>query len=148
MKTIKHEIEINSSQEDVFDLTQNYSKRLEWDPYLIEAYLMNGAKSPAVGVESLCKNHSGSAMVSKYISFNRPNVAAVSMTKGPWILKRFSGAWNVKYLSESSSRLVFTYNFELRGGIIGSLFLPLAISKFSKDMKARLVAIKHFLESQ
>ena len=146
MKTIKHQIEISSSQEEIFDLTQNYSKRLEWDPYLAEAYLLDGAKDANIGVKSLCKNHSGSTMVSKYISFNRPNVAAVTMTEGPWILKRFSGAWNVKYVKENSSILIFTYNFELKGGIMGKLLLPLAAAKFSKDMRARLISIKSFIE--
>lgn len=35
-------------------------------------------------------------MISRYISFHRPYVAAVTMVKGNYILKRFSGAWNVK----------------------------------------------------
>jgi hypothetical protein len=34
MKTIRSAIEIARPQEVVFDLTQNYAKRLEWDPYL------------------------------------------------------------------------------------------------------------------
>jgi ribosome-associated toxin RatA of RatAB toxin-antitoxin module len=68
------------------------------------------------------------------------------MVKGPLVLKRFSGAWNVKKLSETRSLLVFTYNFELKGGFIGRLFLPVAVYAFSKDMKNRLLAIKHYLD--
>jgi len=146
MKTIKHQIEIDCSQERLFDLTQDYKKRLEWDPYLTEAYLLDGAKHADLGVDSYCRNRSGSVMISRYISFDRPNVAAVTMVKGPLILKRFSGAWNVKKLSEERSLLVFTYNFELKGGFIGRLFLPIAVYVFSKDMKNRLLAIKHYLE--
>ena len=146
MKTIKHQIEIARSQVEVFDLTQDYSKRLDWDPYLIEAYLLGGAERADVGVESYCKNRSGSVMISKYISFNRPNVAAVTMVKGPFILVRFSGAWNVKTLSEKRSILIFAYNFELKGGFIGRLLVPFAAIMFSKDMNQRLLAIKHYLE--
>ena len=36
MKTIRSAIEIARPQEVVFDLTQNYAKRLEWDPYLVD----------------------------------------------------------------------------------------------------------------
>ena len=36
MKTIRAAIEIAQAQEAVFDLTQNYAKRLEWDPYLVD----------------------------------------------------------------------------------------------------------------
>ena len=55
MKTIRAAIEIAQPQEVVFDLTQNYTKRLEWDPYLSEAYLMKNATEPAVGVDAYCK---------------------------------------------------------------------------------------------
>ena len=48
MKTIRSTIEIARPQEVVFDLTQNYAKRLEWDPYLTEAYLLKEAAEPAV----------------------------------------------------------------------------------------------------
>lgn len=146
MKTIKHQIEIECNQEKLFDLTQDYAKRLDWDPYLTEAFLLDGAENAGVGVDSYCKNRSGSVMVSRYISFDRPNVAAVSMIKGPQLLKRFSGAWNVKKLSETRSLLIFTYNFELKGGFIGRLVLPIAVYVFSRDMKSRPLAIKSYLE--
>ena len=64
MKTIRVAIEIAQAQEVVFDLTQNYAQRLEWDPYLSEAYLMKNATEPAVGVDAYCKNRNGSVMVS------------------------------------------------------------------------------------
>ncbi|MEY2862459.1 MAG: hypothetical protein RLY58_166 [Pseudomonadota bacterium] len=147
MKTIKHQIEVDCCQQKLFDLTQDYSRRLEWDPYLTEAYLCDGAEHADVGVDSYCKNHFGSAMVSRYMSFDRPHVAAVTMIRGPFILKRFSGAWNVKTLGEVQSLLIFTYNFELKGGGVGRLFLPVVAYIFSKDMKKRLLAIKHYLES-
>lgn len=147
MKTIRSAIEIARSQEVVFDLTQNYAKRLEWDPYLSEAYLMKNATAPAVGVDAYCKNRNGSVMVSRYISFNRPSVAAVNMIKGPKILKRFSGAWNVHKIDEQHSELIFTYHFDLRWGIVGSLFTPWVRWHFQREMNKRLVAIKAYLEA-
>lgn len=146
MKTIRHELEIACPQESLFDLTQDYTRRLEWDPYLVEARLLHGAETAAIGVDSCCKNRSGSSMVARYISFNRPTVAAVTMIEGPKILERFSGAWNVRKLDEHHSMLTFTYNFTLRGGAIGRLFTPIASQVFSRDMKTRLVAIKAFAE--
>jgi ribosome-associated toxin RatA of RatAB toxin-antitoxin module len=86
-------------------------------------------------------------MISRYISFNRPSVAAVTMIEGPLILKRFSGAWNVKKLDDGKSLLTFTYSFELRGGLLGKIFTPVAVYLFSKDMRARLVSLKQYLES-
>lgn len=148
MKTIKHQIEIKQNQADVFDLTQDYSKSLEWDTYLSEAYLLGGANTADVGVDSLCKNKSGSIMISRYISFNRPNVAAVTMVKGPFILSRFSGAWNVKRIDDMKSLLIFTYHFELKGGFFGKILLPIVTHLFSKDMKKRLISIKSYIENK
>ncbi len=148
MKRIREEIEVCMAQEELFDLTQDYIRRLEWDPYLKEACLLNGAEKADVGVESFCKNNSGSIMISKYISFNRPSSAAITMTKGPAILKRFSGAWNVKRISSQHSILVFTYNFELKGGLLGKLLSPIASFLFARDMKKRLLAIKEFVETK
>ena len=148
MKTIKHQIEIKQNQADVFDLTQDYSKRLEWDTYLSEAYLLGGANTADVGVDSLCKNKSGSIMISRYISFNRPNVAAVTMVKGPFILSRFSGAWNVKRIDDMKSLLILTYHFELKGGFFGKILLPIVTHLFSKDMKKRLISIKSYIENK
>ena len=147
MKTIRSAINIAQPQELVFDLTQNYAKRLEWDPYLSEAYLMKNATAPAVGVDAYCKNRNGSVMVSRYISFNRPSVAAVNMIKGPKILKRFSGAWNVHKIDEQHSELIFTYHFDLRWGIVGSLFTPWVRWHFQREMNKLLVAIKAYLEA-
>lgn len=146
MKTIREEIEIACGQEEVFDLTQDYRQRLDWDPYLTEAYLLHGAEHADVGVDSYCKSRSGSVMVLRYISYNRPFVAAVSMVKGPKLLKRFNGAWNVRKIDNTHTLLQFTYHFELNGGPLGQLLLPFASHKFTKDMRQRLVAIKKHLE--
>lgn len=147
MKTIKKQIDISLNQIDLFDLTQDYSKRLEWDIYLSEAYLLNNAPLADVGVDAFCKNKSGSIMISKYISFDRPTVAAVTMTKGPYLLSRFSGAWNIKKIDECHSILIFTYRFELKGGFLGRLFLPVAAYLFSIDMQKRLKAIKTYVKN-
>ena len=147
MKTIRESIEIQADEAFIFNLTQNYDVRLEWDPYLLEAYLINGATEVNEGVSSYCKNTNGSVMISKYISFNPPKVAAVRMTQGPYILKKFSGAWNVKNIDSSSSQLLFTYNFELKGGLFGKMLLPIASYLFSRDMKKRLICFKLYAEN-
>ena len=107
---------------------------------------MNTENEPAIGVDSFCKNKKGMVMISKYISYNRPYVAAVTMIQGPWILKKFSGAWNVKYVNEHESELIFTYNFEIRGKLLGRLILPFIRYYFAREMEYRLKAFKCFIE--
>ncbi|MFZ2843092.1 hypothetical protein [Psychrobacter sp.] len=108
MKTIKRSIKISSSQNNVFEITQNYNVRLEWDSYLNEARLLGKSQSAGIGEESYCRNKLGMIMVSKYIFYNSPDVAAVKMTKGPRVLKKFSGAWNVKSIGIGESLVTFT----------------------------------------
>lgn len=63
---------------------------LEWGPVVIEAdaYSVTDAKKVNVGLKSYYKIRSGSIMISKYISFNKPYVTAVSMVTDHFILKK------------------------------------------------------------
>ena len=146
MKTIKRSIEINSSQNNVFEITQNYHVRLEWDSYLTEARLLGDSQSASIGKESYCKNKLGMVMISKYISYKSLDVAAVKMIKGPGILKKFSGAWNVKSIGVEESLVTFTYNYELNGKIINKLFGSISAYFFGWEMKVRLNYLKKYCE--
>lgn len=146
MKTIKRSIKISLSQNDVFEVTQNYQIRLEWDSYLNEARLLGKSQSAGIGAKSYCKNKLGMIMVSKYISYKSPDVAAVKMIKGPRVLKKFSGAWNVKSDGVKASLITFTYNYELNGNIINKLFGPISAFIFGWEMKIRLSNLKKYCE--
>ena len=82
--------------EMLFELSQDYSRRLEWDTYLSEACLFGNTEQAAVGVESHCKSRAGSVMVSKYISYSPPTHAAVEMVSGPTALRQFGGTWRFR----------------------------------------------------
>ena len=81
---------ISASAAEVFDLIHDYDRRLEWDPFLRSAELLHGARKPGIGVSTYCAARAksgGVGMETIYISFKRPDVAAVEMTQGPWILR-------------------------------------------------------------
>ena len=95
MRTLSAEIDIRARPEAVFDLIHDYARRLDWDPFLREARLLDGATSAGLGVKSLCTargGFAGLAMETVYVSFDRPNVAAVKMTKGPAVLEAFAAS--------------------------------------------------------
>ncbi|HTF80630.1 MAG TPA: SRPBCC family protein, partial [Cytophagales bacterium] len=75
-------IEIMVKPEFVFDYTQDYNNRLKWDTFLIEAYLLDNATHAGKGVKAWCVSRNGLGMETQYVSFNRPKVTAVKMTKG------------------------------------------------------------------
>jgi Polyketide cyclase / dehydrase and lipid transport. len=105
-------IEIDS--ESVFDYTQDYNKRLEWDTFLKRAELMDGATKADRGVKAYCVAKNGFGMVTEYVSFNRPKTTAIIMTKGPYMFKTFLGSWNFKKLSNQKTEVIFLYSFTLR----------------------------------
>lgn len=65
MKAIKftESILILEKPEQVFDYTQNYSKRLSWDTFLKKADLIEGATKAGKGVKAYCVAKNGMGMV-------------------------------------------------------------------------------------
>lgn len=139
--------EVKRSQEALFYLSQSYGRRLEWDVYLSEAYLLGNASEAAVGVDSFCKSTSGAVMISRYISYSPPEVAAVSMVQGPRILGSFSGSWRFKPLANGSTQVKFIYNFKTRPAWLRRLIEPVVAYFYRKDMELRLAAFKSWAES-
>src|SRR5215468_7924258 len=90
---LEHSILIAASPDELFALTQDYARRLEWDPFLKSAELLGGATAAAVGVRAYCVAHNGLGMETEYVSFNPPRACAVKMTKGPRLIESFAGSW-------------------------------------------------------
>ncbi|URI06914.1 SRPBCC family protein [Aquincola tertiaricarbonis] len=134
--------------ETLFWLSQDYQRRLEWDKYLAEAHLLGSATVGAVGVESFCRNRGGSVLVSKYISFSPPSHAAVQMTSGPWVLRKFGGTWRFESIGERSTRVRFVYNFKARPAVLRWLVEPVIGGLYRRDMQRRLAAFKDWAEQQ
>ncbi len=84
-------LQVDCSREQVFDLTQDYPHRLEWDPFLSDARLLDAAPTPQIGVKAVCVDHRGFSMEVVYVAYKRPEVAAVKMTRGPFFLSSFAG---------------------------------------------------------
>ncbi|MGQ5525186.1 SRPBCC family protein [Chitinimonas sp. PSY-7] len=140
--------EVRKSQAVLFHLSQNYMKRLKWDVYLSEAYLLDNASEAAIGIDSFCKSTSGTVMVSRYVSYKPPLVAAVSMVKGPTLLRSFSGSWRFKALGNESTLVTFTYNFKTRPTWLRWLIEPIVAYFYHRDMRRRLTAFKAWAESR
>jgi hypothetical protein len=85
---------VSGCADSLFALSQDYSRRQEWDPFAARSELLNGATVPAVGVDEYIESADGLVTVSRYVSFQPPHVAAVSMIDGPPLLASFSGDGN------------------------------------------------------
>lgn len=116
MNSIKfsESIEITGKPDSIFDYTQDYDNRLKWDTFLTEAYLLGNATKADKGVKAWCVARNGLGMETEYVSFNRPKVAAIKMTKGPFMFKEFVASWNFKEGTNGITRVTFLYSFSLR----------------------------------
>jgi hypothetical protein len=150
MPTGAADIEINASSEAIFDLIHDYDRRLEWDPFLREARLLEGAGIAGVGATSRCVARwpaGGMAMETVYVSFNRPTVAAVKMTRGPWFLRSFAASLRQEPCTSHRTRVTYRYRFESRFRFFSWLIDPLVGKVFHRETTRRLSALKAFLEA-
>jgi ribosome-associated toxin RatA of RatAB toxin-antitoxin module len=146
MPTTTCHLDIHAAQTALFHLTQDYARRLEWDPFLKEARLV-GAEQPEVGARSWCVARSGLGMETVYISYQPPRVVAIKMTRGPWILERFAGSWRFDYLAEQETRVTFRYHILARPRWLRPVLDPLLRIVFARDMEQRLHALKKVAEN-
>jgi len=147
MKSIKftETIVIDKPADVVFDYTQDYTTRLNWDTFLRKADLIDGAASAAKGVKAYCEAKNGLGMVTEYITFNRPKATAIQMTKGPYMFSAFLGSWTFKTLDLHITEVVFLYSFTLRFPFNIAAVLIKQILK--RNVKMRLNDLKTCIEN-
>lgn len=142
----EHSIVIAATPAELFSLTQDYDRRLEWDPFLKSAKLVGGATTPGVGVRAYCVARSGLGMETEYVSFHPPRVTAVKMTQGPWIIDRFAGSWHFEEIAPGQTRVGFRYNLQAWPRWLSWLLTPILGWVFARDTRKRLAALKAAVE--
>jgi ribosome-associated toxin RatA of RatAB toxin-antitoxin module len=147
MEAIKfsEKIVIDQSAQVVFDYTQDYSNRLTWDTFLKKADLINGATKAGKGVKAYCVAHNGLGMETEYVTFSPPKVTAITMTRGPYLFKSFSGSWTFKELSPTQTEVMFLYSFKLRFPF--TLIKNFIKRNLQKNVRQRLVDLKTCLKT-
>src|SRR4051812_21306566 len=101
----RQSIEVAAEPGVLFDMTQDYAHRLDWDPFLKEARLLGEAERPAVEVRAWCMARNGLGMETRDVSFNPPGACAVEMTGGPWVFRSFSGSWRFDRVGPDLTRV-------------------------------------------
>ena len=124
-------IVIEASPESVFDLIHDYKRRLEWDPFLKEASLLD-RDSAELGATCRCVSR---------------NSAAVKMVRGPGILESFAATLRQDPEGDQT-RVTYRYTFETRPRLLRPV-LNLACSLFfASEVRNRLKRLKNYLESR
>jgi ribosome-associated toxin RatA of RatAB toxin-antitoxin module len=135
---------IGDSPETVFDFTQDYSKRLQWDTFLIQADLLDGAPHADKGVQAYCVSKNRLGMTTEYITFQRPRGTAIKMTQGPYLFKEFLGSWRFRQVADNSTEVTFLYSFTLRFPFtLATYFIR---KNLQQNVRQRLVDLKTCIE--
>lgn len=87
-------------------------------------------------------------METVYVSFDRPRVAAVAMTRGPWLLERFAASLRQTGLPSGGTRVVYRYSFRTRPAPLRRMLDPLAAALFARETRGRLRALRAHLEAK
>ena len=141
--TFRHSVAVAAEPQVLFDLTQDYSRHLDWDPFLKEAGLVGGAERAGLGARAWCVARNGIGMETRYVSFEPPRVCAVEMTRGPWFIRSFAGSWRFDRLEPGRSRVTFTYRLVGRPRFLTRLIGLV----FARETRRRLEALKRAAES-
>ncbi len=136
-------IEIRGEAGAIFELSQDYRRRLDWDPFLRRAELLGGAVEAGLGVTARCQARTGFVMETRYVSFQPPRACAVEMTCGPWFFRSFAGSWRFEPVEPGLTRVSFAYNLVARP----SALTPLLGQVFAGETTKRLAALKRAIES-
>jgi Polyketide cyclase / dehydrase and lipid transport len=149
LRSLEASIDIRAEPEAVFDRIHDYGRRLEWDTFLQEARLLDGAGRAGLGVKTRCTARSGFAglaMDTVYISFDRPRVAAVKMTHGPAILQSFAASIRQEEIEPGVTRVTYRFQFRTRPRWLRAILDRLAALLFLVETRQRLAALKRHLE--
>ncbi|MFY9221125.1 MAG: SRPBCC family protein [Blastocatellia bacterium] len=148
MQTIEDHIIVRATPENVFDLSQDYNLRLEWDPFIRDIKFLNGATKVNVGVQVWVRAWTGLTMTVEYITLKRPNVVAMKMLSGPKFFCSFSGSWRFEPHSTFDTEVTFKYAFDIRWKSLAWLLNPIIKLVFHRDIIGRLKGLKHGVEQK
>jgi ribosome-associated toxin RatA of RatAB toxin-antitoxin module len=144
MPLVESSIEIAAAQADLFDLSQDYGLRLEWDPFVAAMGFRDGAERSAAGVRVWVRANNGLTMDVVFVTFERPRSVAMKMVDGPRLFKHFAGSWRFDAVGPSLTRVIFKYNFETRW--LRFLLNPIIERRFARDIAGRLAGLKRAAE--
>ncbi len=129
--------------EATFDLVHDYPRRLTWDTLLREAYTVGGV-APAQGVEAVCSARwrlGGLSFRTRYVTFRRPDLAAVALVNRPPLFASWAASIRHRPLGEGRSEVVYTLTFTCRPGPVARVLEPVALAAFRWEPRRRLRAL-------
>ena len=145
MSRVQYSEVLPGSAQALFDLTQDYSVREQWDPFPKGYAFLPPATGPAKGAELVVHARNGRSMTVRYVSYNRPRAAAIEMVTGPWFIARFAGTWQFDGLDMQRTRVTFKYNVRAAPRWLRWAIEPLLELSFRRHARQRVQALHAYV---
>ena len=135
----------------VFALVHDYTRRLEWDTLLQEAYLEPEFSEAKRGAISVCRGKlilGGFALRTEYVSFETGKVAAVKLLNQPPFFESFAASIRHFEIDADHSEIVYKVNFTAKPRWLRPILHPLMRAVLAWETRKRLKALKNFFQSR
>lgn len=145
-------ITINAPAEQVFDVVHDYDIRTSWDTLLRSAHMQDG-QVPARGAVAICAARwylGGLVFKTRYVTFNRPVVAAVTLVKPYFIFDNWSASIRHRDVESGDvpvSEVTYTLNLRCRPRWLARPFEAVSRRLFALETRRRLRALKRYVEA-
>jgi len=123
-----------------FDLVHDYTRRLEWDTLLRSARTVDDAPA-GKGVEAVCSARwrlGGLSFRTRYVTFRRPDLAAVVLVEQPPLFATWAASIRHRPLGDGASELVYTLTFTCRPALLSPVLERVALAAFRWETARRL----------
>ena len=146
MANLEFHTEIQAPLEKVYEISQDYAQRYEWDPFPEKIEFLEGATEVALGVKVNVIAKSGLQMVVQFIQVKPPELAAIKMIEGPKMLKVFAGSWLFKPLPNGHTKASFKYTIQAKNWLLPILSNKIIAWYFGRHVQTRLEGLKKYCE--
>lgn len=141
---LKHSLIIEASNEYLFDLTQDYSKRKAWDSLIKDIKLLTPLPI-GKGSQLEYTANNGLTMVVEYQNYQRPTIASIRMISDSRLFAHFGGGWQFKALDKHLTKVTFAYSFEI--AVLPKLLNPIFAKIFLWENQKRFKALKKYAQT-
>jgi len=132
----------------VFDAFHFHHWRVQWDSLVSATHVLGGAPCPFVG--AITENTArgwlrGLAMRTRFVSFDRPHVAAATMIGHSFPFERWAASMRHRPLGAGASVLIYTYSLQVRPRPLCWLLEPVVDWIFAQQTRRRFGRLRSFL---
>ncbi|QDQ25496.1 SRPBCC family protein [Chitinimonas arctica] len=147
MPIVEDSIDIATPRARVYQITQDYSVRFDWDPFPDRLEVIGGGDYAAqVGTRVLVRSRLGMEMVVEFVNVDPPGRASIAMVSGPALLKKFAGSWIFDELEDGRTHARFRYLIQGRKGLLKPIVDAVAVVYFRRVVRKRLAGLKQYCE--